>query len=125
MCVSGITKNKKEHTQRICLAACEMLEYLSKANAQRSKLKMPTWEMRLGIHTGPIICGVVGEDKFTFDVWGDSVNTASLMEQNGTPGKINVSESAYFRVNKQFNCEERGEILTTKKGPLKMFYVNK
>ena len=125
MCVSGITKNKKEHTQRICLAACEMLEYLSKANAQRSKLKMPTWEMRLGIHTGPIICGVVGEDKFTFDVWGDSVNTASLIEQNGTPGKINVSESAYFRVNKQFNCEERGEILTTKKGPLKMFYVNK
>ena len=125
MCVSGITKNKKEHTQRICLAACEMLEYLSKANAQRSKLKMPTWEMRLGIHTGPIICGVVGEDKFTFDVWGDSVNTASLMEQNGTPGKVNVSESAYFRVNKQFNCEERGEILTTKKGPLKMFYVNK
>ncbi len=125
MCVSGITKNKKEHTQRICLAACEMLEYLSKANAQRSKLKMPTWEMRLGIHTGPIICGVVGEDKFTFDVWGDSVNTASLMEQNGTPGKVNVSESAYFRVNKQFNCEERGEILTTKKGPLKMYYVNK
>ena len=125
MCVSGITKNKKEHTQRICLAACEMLEYLSKANAQRSKLKMPTWEMRLGIHTGPIICGVVGEDKFTFDVWGDSVNTASLMEQNGTPGKVNISESAYFRVNKQFNCEERGEILTTKKGPLKMFYVNK
>ena len=47
------------------------------------------------------------------------------MEQNGTPGKVNVSESAYFRVNKQFNCEERGEILTTKKGPLKMFYVNK
>ena len=125
MCVSGITKNKKEHTQRICLAACEMLEYLSKANAQRSKLKMPTWEMRLGIHTGPIICGVVGEDKFTFDVWGDSVNTASLMEQNGTPGKVNISESAYFRVNKQFNCEERGEIITTKKGPLKMFYINK
>ena len=85
---------------------------------------MPTWEMRLGIHTGPKICGVVGEDKFTFDVWGDSVNTASLMEQNGTPGKVNVSESAYFRVNKQFNCEERGEILT-KKGPLKMFFVNK
>ena len=125
MCVSGITKNKKEHTQRICLAACEMLEYLSKANAQRSKLKMPTWEMRLGIHTGPIICGVVGEDKFTFDVWGDSVNTASLMEQNGTPGKVNISESAYFRVNKQFNCEETCEIITTKKGPLKMFYINK
>ena len=123
MCVSGITKNKKDHTNRICMAAIEMVEYLNKANVQRSKLKMPVWEMRLGIHTGPIICGVVGEDKFTFDVWGDSVNTASLMEQNGIPGRINISESTYFRVNKKLNCEERGEIITTKKGPLKMFYI--
>tara|TARA_B100000676_G_scaffold305250_1_gene359059 strand:+ start:11674 stop:12867 length:1194 start_codon:yes stop_codon:yes gene_type:complete len=125
MCVSGITKNKKDHTHRICSAACEMMEFLSKANVQRSKLKMPTWEMRLGIHTGPIICGVVGEDKFTFDVWGDSVNTASLMEQNGMPGKVNISESTYFRVNKEFKCEERGVIVTTKKGPLKMYNMNK
>lgn len=125
MCVSGITKNKKDHTHRICSAACEMMEFLSKANVQRSKLKMPTWEMRLGIHTGPIICGVVGEDKFTFDVWGDSVNTASLMEQNGMPGKVNISESTYFRINKEFKCEERGEIVTTKKGPLKMYNMNK
>ena len=123
MCVSGITKNKKDHTNRICMAAIEMVEYLNKANVQRSKLKMPVWEMRLGIHTGPIICGVVGEDKFTFDVWGDSVNTASLMEQNGMPGRINISESTYFRVNKKLNCEERGEIITTKKGPLKMFHI--
>tara|TARA_A100001037_G_C15142381_1_gene634455 strand:- start:1467 stop:2660 length:1194 start_codon:yes stop_codon:yes gene_type:complete len=125
MCVSGITKNKKDHTHRICSAACEMVDFLNKANVQRSKLKMPTWEMRLGIHTGPIICGVVGEDKFTFDVWGDSVNTASLMEQNGMPGKVNISESTYFRVNKEFKCDERGEIITTKKGPLKMYNMDK
>ena len=123
MCVSGITKNKKDHTKRLCMVACEMIDYLKKANAQRSKLKMPTWEMRLGIHTGPIICGVVGDDKFTFDIWGDSVNTAALMEQNSIPGRVNVSESTYFRVKSEYKFEERGEVVTSKKGPLKMFFI--
>ena len=123
MCVSGITKNKKDHTKRLCMVACEMIDYLKKANAQRSKLKTPTWEMRLGIHTGPIICGVVGDDKFTFDIWGDSVNTAALMEQNSIPGRVNVSESTYFRVKSEYKFEERGEVVTSKKGPLKMFFI--
>ena len=124
MCVSGINKNRKDHTSRLCMAACEMVDYVKKANAQRAKLNMPTWDMRLGIHTGPIICGVVGDDKFTFDIWGDSVNTAALMEQNSMPGMLNVSESTYFRVNSEYNFEERGEVITTKKGPLKMFFLN-
>tara|TARA_E500000331_G_scaffold355209_1_gene410122 strand:- start:1236 stop:2441 length:1206 start_codon:yes stop_codon:yes gene_type:complete len=124
MCASGIKKNKKDHTSRLCMVACEMVNYVKKANAQREKLKMPTWEMRLGIHTGPIICGVVGDDKFTFDIWGDSVNTAALMEQNSIPGKINVSESTYFRVQSEYIFKERGEVVTTKKGPLKMFFLN-
>ena len=124
MCASGINKNKKDHTSRLCMVACEMGDYLKKANAQREKLKMPTWEMRLGIHTGPIICGVVGDDKFTFDIWGDSVNTAALMEQNSIPGKINISESTYFRVKSEYKFKERGEVVTTKKGPLKMYFLN-
>ncbi|MBH89300.1 MAG: hypothetical protein CMF71_03580 [Magnetovibrio sp.] len=123
MCASGITKNKKDHTIRLCMAASEMVDYLKKANAQRAKLKMPTWEMRLGIHTGPIICGVVGDDKFTFDIWGDTVNTAALMEQNSIPGRVNISESTYLRVKSEYKFEERGEIVTTKKGPLKMFFI--
>ncbi len=124
MCASGIKKNKKNHTSRLCMAACEMAEYVRKANVQRKKLKMPTLEMRLGIHTGPIICGVVGDDKFTFDVWGDSVNTAALMEQNSMPGKINVSEATYSRAQTEYKFEERGEVVTAKKGPLKMFFLN-
>ena len=123
MCASGITKNKKDHTIRLCMAASEMVDYLKKANVQRSKLKMPTWEMRLGIHTGPIICGVVGDDKFTFDIWGDTVNTAALMEQSSTPGRVNISESTYLRVKSEYKFEERGEVVTTKKGPLKMFFM--
>jgi len=123
MCVSGITKDNKDHTKRICMAASEMMDYLQKANMQREKLKMPTWEMRAGIHTGPVICGVVGDDKFTFDIWGDSVNTAALMERNSVPGKVNVSESTYFRIKAGFSIEERGDIVTTKKGPLKMYFL--
>lgn len=123
MCASGITQNKKDHTIRLCMAASEMVDYLKKANVQRSKLKMPTWEMRLGIHTGPIICGVVGDDKFTFDIWGDTVNTAALMEQSSSPGRVNISESTYLRVKSEYKFEERGEVVTTKKGPLKMFFM--
>ena len=86
MCVSGVVDEKKDHVNRLCNAAKEMLTYLKKTNVQRSKLRMPTWEARFGIHTGPVICGVVGEDKFTFDIWGDTVNTASLMEQKFRAG---------------------------------------
>ena len=123
MCVAGIVDEKKDHAVRLCKAAKEMLAYLNKTNIQRSKLKMSTWEARFGIHTGPVICGVVGEDKFTFDIWGDTVNTASLMEQNSEPGKINISETTHFRTQKYVDSVERGEILTTKKGALKMYFV--
>tara|TARA_B100000029_G_scaffold70791_1_gene62859 strand:+ start:1131 stop:2333 length:1203 start_codon:yes stop_codon:yes gene_type:complete len=123
MCVAGILDEKKDHANRLCKAAKEMLAYLNKTNIQRSKLKMPTWEARIGIHSGPVICGVVGEDKFTFDIWGDTVNTASLMEQNSEPGKINISETTHFRIQKHVDSVERGEILTTKKGSLKMYFL--
>ena len=123
MCVAGILDEKKDHANRLCKAAKEMLAYLNKTNIQRSKLKMPIWEARFGIHTGPVICGVVGEDKFTFDIWGDTVNTASLMEQNSEPGKINISETTHFRIHKYVDAVERGDILTTKKGSLKMYFL--
>ena len=124
MCVSGVVDEKKGHANRLCKAAKEMLAYLNKTNVQRAKLRMPTWEARVGIHTGPVICGVVGEDKFTFDIWGDTVNTASLMEQNSEPGKINISETTHFHIQKSVDSSERGEILTTKKGPLKMYFLD-
>ena len=124
MCVSGVVDDKKGHSNRLCKAAKEMLAYLNKTNIQRSKLRMPTWEARFGIHTGPVICGVVGEDKFTFDIWGDTVNTASLMEQNSEPGKINISETTHFHIQKYVDSSERGEILTTKKGPLRMYFLD-
>ena len=85
----------------------------------------PYWELRLGIHTGPHVAGVIGEKKFAYDVWGDTVNTASRMESSGTPGKINISSDTYEHIKDFFDCEYRGEISAKNKGVVKMYYLNK
>lgn len=124
MCVAGATGDKEDHAKRICMAALEMIGYLNKTNQTREKLRMPTWDMRIGIHSGPVIAGVVGENKFTFDVWGDAVNIAALMEQNSERGRINVSESTQHRVSQQFQLEDRSLVHTRKKGDLRMFFLS-
>ena len=124
MCVSGINNNKDKHAENLCSMALEVRDYLEKSNIQREKLRMPRWDMRVGIHTGPVIAGVVGENKFTFDVWGDAVNIAALMEQNSDAGRINISESTHYRVNDKFIVEDRGKIASLKKGNMKMFFLN-
>ena len=124
MCVSGINNSKDKHAENLCSMALEVRDYLEKSNIQREKLRMPRWDMRVGIHTGPVIAGVVGENKFTFDVWGDAVNIAALMEQNSDAGRINISESTHYRVNDKFIVEDRGKIASSKKGDMKMFFLN-
>jgi len=125
MCISGITGPRKGHAERLCLAALEMQKYLRRANEQREKLRMPTWEMRVGIHTGPVVSGVVGEDKFTFDVWGDAVNIAALMEKYAEIGKVNISESTYHRVKEFFELESERSVTTEKKGELTMHAIRR
>ena len=82
------------------------------------------WELRLGIHSGPLVAGVIGEKKFAYDVWGDTVNTASRMESSGTPGRINISGSTYEFVKDYFECEYRGMVKAKNKGEVAMYYVN-
>ena len=123
MCVAGATGDQEDHAKRLCMAALEMIGYLKKTNQTREKLRMPTWDMRIGIHSGPVIAGVVGENKFTFDVWGDAVNIAALMEQNSERGRVNVSESTQHRVSQEFQLEDRGFVHTGKKGDLRMFFI--
>ena len=123
MCVAGATGDQEDHAKRLCMAALEMIGYLKKTNQTREKLRMSTWDMRIGIHSGPVIAGVVGENKFTFDVWGDAVNIAALMEQNSERGRVNVSESTQHRVSQEFQLEDRGFVHTGKKGDLRMFFI--
>jgi class 3 adenylate cyclase len=93
--------------------------------AQREKMRLPALEVRVGIHTGPVISGVVGRRKFTFDIWGDAVNTAALMEENGAPGRINVSETVAGHVKTLFELEPRGAIETKHGRRLEMFFLNR
>jgi len=82
-----------------------------------------TFEIRVGIHTGNVVAGIVGVKKFAYDIWGDTVNTAARMEQNSEPGKINISSSTYELVKDEFECKYRGEISAKNKGQLAMYFI--
>ena len=82
-----------------------------------------TFEIRIGIHSGSVVAGVVGLKKFAYDIWGDTVNTAARMQQNSEAGKINISQTTCELVKDQFVCAYRGEVVAKNKGQLKMYFV--
>ena len=125
MCAAGLPSECRGHAIATCFAALDIQNHMAKMNKQREKLRMPRWDMRIGIHSGPVIAGVVGEKKFTYDIWGDAVNIAALMEQKGEPGRINVSQTTFQQINEIFETESRGEIDSGKKGSLAMYFVNR
>lgn len=125
MCAGGLPERNKTHPVDACLAAIEMRGYAAKMNKDRLKLRMPAWEIRVGIHTGSVMAGVVGKRKFAYDIWGNTVNVASRMESAGEPGRINISEDTYERVKHLFDCESRGAIEAKNKGPLPMFFLSR
>ncbi|MBL8995135.1 MAG: adenylate/guanylate cyclase domain-containing protein [Spirochaetia bacterium] len=90
---------------------------------ERRKKGGQPWELRLGIHSGGVVAGVVGQDKFAYDVWGDTVNTASRLESAGVADEVNISESTCALVKDFFECESRGKIAAKNKGELEMYIV--
>lgn len=124
MCAGGIPTRIPNHLVRICIAALEMNHFMTTTREIMSmNANSEFWEMRIGIHTGPVVAGVIGKNKFSFDIWGDTVNTASRMESSGTPGKVNISDTVYQQVNKYFLCEYRGKIEVKNKGALDMYFL--
>ena len=96
------------------------MEHLKKVREEKGE---DYWELRIGIHTGPVIAGVVGKNKFAYDIWGDAVNTASRMESSGVPGKVNISGTTYELVKDHFECTYRGKIQAKNKGEIDMYIV--
>jgi class 3 adenylate cyclase len=125
MAVAGVPNPARLHVVDVCMAAIEMQEAVARLKAQRDKLRLPSLELRVGIHTGPVIAGVVGSRKFTYDIWGDSVNLAARMEANGEPGRINVSEPVYNHVKSLFDATPRGNIEVKNKAPVKMYFLDR
>jgi adenylate cyclase len=125
MCVAGLPVENRTHIVDTCLAALQIQDFMVRLNRQREKVQLPPWELRIGIHTGPIIAGVVGKKKFAYDIWGDTVNVAALIESRSEAGRINLSESASHKIGNLFNIEHRGNIEAKSKGPLEMYFLNR
>ncbi len=117
----GLPKENNSHAFDVVSAALEMQKYLAERNKE-SKYK---WEMRAGVHSGNVVAGVVGKNKFTYDVWGNTVNIASKMERNGIPGKINVTSQTYELIKDCFECEYHSSINVTGNGKIDMYFVTK
>ncbi|TGL64302.1 adenylate/guanylate cyclase domain-containing protein [Leptospira sarikeiensis] len=123
MAAGGLPTQNHTHARDAVFCGLEFQEFMKKHKEEKLKLGLPTWELRLGIHTGSVVAGVIGTEKFAYDIWGDTVNTASRMESSGVPGEVNISKDTFHFVREDFICEPRGLIKAKNKGEIEMFLV--
>ncbi|TAH28017.1 MAG: adenylate/guanylate cyclase domain-containing protein [Cytophagales bacterium] len=125
MCAGGLPIANTTNPFDTVLAGLEMQTWMGNWKKEKQAKNEPTWELRLGIHTGEVIAGVIGKNKFAYDIWGDTVNLASRMESSGEVGKVNISETTYHLIKDKFECTFRGEIKAKNKGEINMYFVEK
>jgi class 3 adenylate cyclase len=123
MCAGGIPSKNETHSFDTVKAGLEMQAFMDRTNKLRASKGQQTWGLRIGIHTGPVVAGVVGKKKFAYDIWGNTVNIASRMESSGEAGKVNISAATHALVCKHFNCEFRGKIYAKNVGDIEMYFV--
>ncbi len=124
MCACGLPLADNENAIKSVNAALDMQQFIKEFGAANKIQNLPVFEIRIGIHTGPLVAGVVGLKKFAYDIWGDAVNLASQMEQHSEPGKVNISGETYSLVKNSFNCTYRGKIEAKSKGEVDMYFVD-
>jgi adenylate cyclase len=123
MAVSGLPVESPEHAMNMVSAALEIRDFMEAYKAERLAENKLFFEIRIGIHTGEVVAGIVGVKKFAYDIWGDAVNTAARMESSGEVGKVNISETTYQLVKSRYDCTFRGEIEAKGKGKVNMYFV--
>lgn len=123
MCAGGIPEKNRTNPVEVTLAALEMQDYMHRLKEESLVRGIKYWDIRIGIHTGNVIAGVVGHKKLSYDIWGDTVNIASRMESSGDGGRINISGATYEFVKDFFECEYRGRMPVKYKGELDMYFV--
>jgi adenylate cyclase len=125
MAVGGVPNSNRRHPIDACLTALEMQATVARINLRAKKMRLPALQLRIGIHTGPVISGVVGNRRFSFDIWGDAVNTASFMEAHCLPGRINISETVAGHAKALFELEPRGSIEAKHERAYEMYFLNR
>ena len=123
MCVGGLPVPNDTHAEDATHAAIEMMDFIQQRYETKMAAGINYWQMRIGLHSGPVVAGVVGAKKFVYDIWGDTVNTASRMETNSLPSRINISKTTYQLIKESFNVTHRGGIAAKNKGVVEMYFL--
>ncbi len=125
LAVAGAPELDRSHVLNACLAALAVRQVVDAYRRERERLRLPFFEVRIGLHTGPVIAGVVGRRRFTYDIWGDAVNVAQQMEAQGEAGRINVSEPVFRHVEPYFEATARGAVEIKSKAAVPMFFLDR
>lgn len=125
MAAGGVPMVNTTHALDAAMLAIALREFTAEETARRMSRSQPAFNIRIGLHTGPLVAGVIGDQRFTYDLWGDTVNTASRLESGGEPGRINVSGTTYKQLETFFQCTPRGRIQVKNRTSVDMYFLDR